>query len=119
LIVVQINRWSHAHDNPSTNKHSDSVGKEHRSGQQGGGRKRRVTFKDVAGIEQAKLELVEIVQFLRDRSRFVDIGARLPKGILLSGPPGGCDRWMDGMGWMDGMDGMGGWPSELPHIIID
>lgn len=66
---------------------SDSVGKEHRTG--GNGQKRRVvTFKDVAGIEQAKLELVEVVQFLRDRSRFVDIGARLPKGILLSGPPG-------------------------------
>lgn len=66
---------------------SDSVGKEHKAG--GNGQKRRlVTFKDVAGIEQAKLELVEVVQFLRDRSRFVDIGARLPKGILLSGPPG-------------------------------
>ncbi len=69
-------------------KNSDSVGKEHRAGQQGGGRKRRVTFKDVAGVDQAKLELVEVVHFLKDRSRFVDIGARLPKGILLSGPPG-------------------------------
>ena len=64
---------------------SDSVGKEHR--QQGGGRK-RVTFKDVAGVDQAKIELAEVVQFLKDRSRFVAIGARLPKGILLSGPPG-------------------------------
>jgi len=69
-------------------KNSDSVGKDYRAGQQGGGRKRRVTFKDVAGVDQAKLELVEVVHFLKDRSRFVDIGARLPKGILLSGPPG-------------------------------
>lgn len=64
---------------------SDSVGKTHQ--QQGGGRK-RVTFKDVAGVDQAKIELAEVVAFLKDRSRFVAIGARLPKGILLSGPPG-------------------------------
>ncbi len=66
---------------------ADSVGKEHRAQQQQ--KKRRlVMFKDVAGIDTAKLELVEIVSFLKDRTRYDEIGARLPKGILLSGPPG-------------------------------
>ncbi len=48
----------------------------------------RVTFKDVAGAEEAKEELTEIVDFLRNPKKFLDIGARIPKGILLMGPPG-------------------------------
>ncbi len=48
----------------------------------------RVTFKDVAGAKEAKEELVEIVDFLRNPKKFLDIGARIPKGILLMGAPG-------------------------------
>ncbi len=48
----------------------------------------RVTFKDVAGADEEKEELAEVVDFLRDSSRFVELGARIPKGILLVGPPG-------------------------------
>ena len=48
----------------------------------------RVTFKDVAGCKEAKVELAEIVDFLRNPKKFLDIGARIPKGILLMGPPG-------------------------------
>ena len=48
----------------------------------------RVTFKDVAGAKEAKEELVEIVDFLRNPKKFLDIGARIPKGILLMGGPG-------------------------------
>ncbi len=48
----------------------------------------RVTFKDVAGCKEAKEELSEIVDFLRNPKKFLDIGARIPKGILLMGAPG-------------------------------
>lgn len=48
----------------------------------------KVTFKDVAGIDEAKEELTEIVDFLRDPSRFQRLGGRIPKGCLLIGPPG-------------------------------
>ncbi len=48
----------------------------------------RVTFKDVAGAKEAKEELAEIVDFLRNPRKFLDIGARIPKGIILMGAPG-------------------------------
>jgi len=48
----------------------------------------KVTFKDVAGAKEAKDELVEIVDFLRNPKKFLDIGARIPKGVLLMGAPG-------------------------------
>ena len=48
----------------------------------------QVTFGDVAGIDQAKLELTEVVDFLKNADRFTAIGAKIPKGVLLVGPPG-------------------------------
>ena len=48
----------------------------------------RVTFADVAGVDEAKDELTEIVDFLKTPERYADIGARIPKGVLLVGPPG-------------------------------
>jgi cell division protease FtsH len=47
-----------------------------------------VTFNDVAGVEEAKEELQEVVEFLREPEKFISLGARIPKGVLLVGPPG-------------------------------
>jgi cell division protease FtsH len=50
--------------------------------------KNRITFKDVAGVEEAREEVEEIVDFLRDPKKFQKLGGRIPKGVLLIGPPG-------------------------------
>lgn len=47
-----------------------------------------ITFKDVAGLEEAKTEIIEIVEFLKNPSRYTELGGKIPKGVLLVGPPG-------------------------------
>jgi cell division protease FtsH len=49
---------------------------------------KKVTFKDVAGVDEAKAELQEIIEFLREAQKFQKLGGRIPKGVLLVGPPG-------------------------------
>ncbi len=48
----------------------------------------RITFADIAGIDQVKAEIIELVQFLKNPKKFTDLGARSPAGVLLVGPPG-------------------------------
>ncbi|HZK25581.1 MAG TPA: ATP-dependent zinc metalloprotease FtsH [Oscillospiraceae bacterium] len=50
--------------------------------------RKRVTFDDVAGADEEKYELIEIVEFLKEPRKFIELGARIPKGVLLVGPPG-------------------------------
>ena len=50
--------------------------------------KERVTFKDVAGLEEAKIEIMEIVDFLKNADKYKELGAKIPRGALLAGPPG-------------------------------
>lgn len=52
------------------------------------GTKNKITFKDVAGEAEAKQELMEVVEFLKYPTKFINLGARIPKGVLLVGPPG-------------------------------
>jgi len=52
------------------------------------GESTKVGFDDVAGVQEAKAELQEVVEFLKNPQRFIDIGARIPRGVLLVGPPG-------------------------------
>ena len=49
---------------------------------------KKITFKDVAGVDEAKEELQEIIEFLREAQKFQKLGGRIPKGVLLVGPPG-------------------------------
>ncbi|MBQ9156582.1 MAG: ATP-dependent zinc metalloprotease FtsH [Eubacterium sp.] len=49
---------------------------------------KKITFKEVAGLQEEKEELKEIVDFLKEPAKFIDVGARIPKGVLLVGPPG-------------------------------
>src|SRR5690625_2984561 len=50
--------------------------------------KNKVTFEDVAGLKEAKVEIMEVVDFLKNPEEYKELGAKVPKGILLTGPPG-------------------------------
>jgi cell division protease FtsH len=87
LIFVAILQFFMARNNGGMSQGAMSIGKS-KAKVYGEGEAPKVLFADVAGVEEAKTELVEVVEFLKNPSRFTEIGARIPKGVLLVGPPG-------------------------------
>ena len=88
LIFVLILFWFIARQAKSSSLQAFSFGQSKARVTGPEDKKERVTFKDVAGVEEAKEELKEIVDFLKSPQKFLDIGARIPKGVLLMGAPG-------------------------------
>ncbi|MFA4890359.1 MAG: ATP-dependent zinc metalloprotease FtsH [Candidatus Paceibacterota bacterium] len=88
LLVVAWFFWMAARQVKSSSLQAFSFGKSRARVIGPEDKKERITFKDVAGVKEAKEELVEIVDFLRNPKKFLDIGARIPKGVLLMGAPG-------------------------------
>ncbi|MEM6925846.1 MAG: ATP-dependent zinc metalloprotease FtsH [Myxococcota bacterium] len=86
LLGFGILLWFFARNLQGANGRALSFGKSRARLQNETGR--RVTFADVAGIDESKEELSEIVEFLRDPRKFTRLGGRIPKGVLLMGPPG-------------------------------
>ena len=82
LLVIWIILVGRANNNNATN----NFGKARTIN--GQDKNQKVTFDDVAGVDEEKAELQEVVDFLRNPQKFADIGAKIPHGILLSGPPG-------------------------------
>ena len=85
FVFIMMRRMNSTISNE--NSRSVSFGKA-RMRLQGKDEKRKTTFEDVAGADEEKAELSEIVSFLRDPKQYNDLGARIPKGVLLVGPPG-------------------------------
>ncbi|HBB56574.1 TPA: cell division protein FtsH [Patescibacteria group bacterium] len=88
LLIIVFFFWMATRQVKGANLQSFSFGKTQARMISPDDKKEKVTFKDVAGISDVKEELNEIVEFLKYPKKFIDIGARIPKGVLLMGPPG-------------------------------
>ena len=88
LFIVVIFFWLAGRQMKSVNLQAFSFGQSRARMVAPEDQKEKVTFKDVAGVKEAKEELQEIVEFLKNPKKFLDIGARIPKGVLLLGAPG-------------------------------
>ena len=84
--VILLILWFILMGRANSNNPMNNFGKARTTNGQTGDKK--ITFDDVAGVDEEKAELQEVVDFLRNPQKFTDIGARIPHGILLSGPPG-------------------------------
>ncbi len=87
LVVAIVAMWWLIRSIQGSNGRAMSFGRS-RAKLSTDGTARRITFADVAGIEESKEELQEIVEFLKDPRKFTRLGGRIPKGVLLMGPPG-------------------------------
>ncbi len=88
LLIIVVFFWLAGRQVKSANLQAFSFGQSRARMISPEDQKERVMFKDVAGVKEAKEELHEIVDFLRNPKKFLDIGARIPKGVLLMGAPG-------------------------------
>ena len=88
LLVIVVFFWFAGRQVKSANLQAFSFGQSRARVVSPDDNKERITFKDVAGVKEAKEELQEIVEFLKNPKKFLDIGARIPKGVLLMGAPG-------------------------------
>ncbi|MBO0746533.1 MAG: ATP-dependent metallopeptidase FtsH/Yme1/Tma family protein, partial [Candidatus Dormibacteraeota bacterium] len=86
LVVLGIFMWYVLRQTQSGNNQAMSFGRSR--ARMISGDKPSVTFADVAGVDEAKQELAEVVEFLKYSEKFVALGAKIPKGVLLVGPPG-------------------------------
>ncbi|NOY35874.1 MAG: ATP-dependent zinc metalloprotease FtsH [bacterium] len=88
LLIILWFFWMAAKQMKSSSLQAFSFGKSRARVTGPEDQKEKITFKDVAGVREAKEELMEIVDFLKNPKKFLDIGARIPKGVLLMGAPG-------------------------------
>jgi len=88
LLVIGFILWIVLGKAQKSNIQAMSFGKSTARFLKPGEKKKRTTFKDVAGVKEAKEELKEIVDFLKNPKKYLDLGARIPRGVLLLGPPG-------------------------------
>ena len=87
ILIIGLLFWVLFMSNPQSNNKTMTFGKS-KAKMVGGTEKGKITFKDVAGVDEEKEELEEIVEFLKSPKKFTDMGARIPKGVLLVGHPG-------------------------------
>ncbi len=86
IIIVGVFIFYLYRQAQSANNQAFSIGRS--KARVSSGEQPTVTFDDVAGVEEAKYELEEVVEFLKEPEKFIQLGARIPKGVLLVGPPG-------------------------------
>ena len=87
ILIIGLLFWVLFMSNPQSNNKTMTFGKS-KAKMVGGTEKGKITFKDVAGVDEEKEGLEEIVEFLKSPKKFTDMGARIPKGVLLVGHPG-------------------------------
>lgn len=88
FLFVAVFIWLMMRQVQGANSRAMSFGQSNAREQPQNNRRDKVTFKDVAGVKEAKEELKEVVEFLRNPGKFLALGARIPKGVLLVGSPG-------------------------------
>ena len=88
LLFIGVLLWMMLGQAQKSNIQAMSFGRSTARFLKPGEKKKKITFKDIAGVKEAKEELKEIVDFLKNPKKYLDLGARIPRGVLLLGPPG-------------------------------